>query len=93
MIKKSGFLVIAVLLAISLAPSPAQSSSEEDAVRAAVLEYVEGVSLAQRLNNGPLPVDEALEFCEQIAAGLESAHDKGIVHRDLRASSAAYTPT
>ena len=43
MIKKSGFLVIAVLVAISLAPSPAQSSSEEDAVRAAVLDYVEGV--------------------------------------------------
>ncbi len=43
MIKKSGFFVVAVLLAISLAPSPAQSSSEEDAVRAAVLDYVEGV--------------------------------------------------
>jgi serine/threonine protein kinase len=39
--------------------------------------------LAQRIAKGPLAVDEALKVCRQIAEGLESAHEKGIIHRDL----------
>ncbi len=42
-----------------------------------VLELVEGETLAQRIAKGPLPVDEALEVCRQIAEGLEAAHEKG----------------
>jgi serine/threonine protein kinase len=57
-----------------------------------VMELVEGRSLADRLTAGPLPIDEALGIVEQIAGGLEAAHDSGIVHRDLKPSNVMLTP-
>jgi eukaryotic-like serine/threonine-protein kinase len=57
-----------------------------------VLEWVEGLTLDQRLKNGPVPVDEALGICCQIAEGLEAAHDKGIIHRDLKPANIQLTP-
>ena len=51
---------------------------------ALILELIEGETLAQRLKKGPLPVEECLEVCKQIAEALESAHDKGVIHRDLK---------
>ena len=56
---------------------------EADGVRFLVMELVTGADLAQRMQDGPVPVEEALELARQIAAGLEAAHDGGIVHRDL----------
>jgi serine/threonine protein kinase len=53
---------------------------------------LEGRSLADRLKAGPLPIDEALGIVEQIAGGLEAAHDAGIVHRDLKPSNVVLTP-
>src|ERR1700740_324010 len=49
-----------------------------------VTELLEGVTLRDRLMNGPLPVRKAIEYAVQIAEGLACAHDKGIVHRDLK---------
>src|SRR5437667_1574591 len=53
-------------------------------VHALVLELVEGPTLADRIAQGPIPVDEALPIARQIAEALEAAHEQGIVHRDLK---------
>ena len=57
---------------------------ESDGVAALVLEFVDGPTLADRLEHGPLPIAEALAIARQIAEALEAAHEKGIVHRDLK---------
>ena len=57
---------------------------ESDGVKALVLELVEGPTLADRIAQGPIPVDEALPIAKQIAEALEAAHEKGVIHRDLK---------
>ena len=49
-----------------------------------VLELVEGPTLADRIKQGPIPVDEALPIAKQIAEALEAAHEQGVIHRDLK---------
>ena len=58
----------------------------EDAagVKALVMELVEGPTLADRIAQGPVPIDEALTIARQIAEALEAAHERGIIHRDLK---------
>ena len=57
---------------------------EAEGVRALVLELVEGPTLADRISQGPIPVDEALPIAKQIAEALEAAHEQGVIHRDLK---------
>ena len=57
---------------------------EADGVRALVLELVEGPTLADRIKQGPIPLDEALPIAKQIAEALEAAHEAGVIHRDLK---------
>ena len=57
---------------------------EADGVRALVLELVEGPTLADRIKQGPIPLDEALPIAKQIAEALEAAHEQGVIHRDLK---------
>ena len=49
-----------------------------------VSEYVRGTTLRQRLDQGPLPVRDAMAIASQLAQGLSAAHERGIVHRDLK---------
>jgi eukaryotic-like serine/threonine-protein kinase len=57
-----------------------------------VMELVEGITLAERILEGPLALDEALAVARQIAAALEEAHEKGITHRDLKPSNIKRSP-
>ena len=57
---------------------------EQDGVRALVLELVEGPTLAERIAQGAIPVDETLPIAKQIADALEAAHEAGVIHRDLK---------
>lgn len=65
---------------------------EAEGVRALVLELVEGDTLADRIQPGPLRVSEALTIARQIADALDAAHEKGIVHRDLKPANIKVTP-
>jgi serine/threonine-protein kinase len=57
-----------------------------------VMEYVEGHSLARRLDEGPLELREAPRLGAEIADGLRQAHAKGLVHRDLKPGNVIVTP-
>jgi serine/threonine-protein kinase len=60
--------------------------------QALVLELVDGVTLAARIGQGPLPVREALTLARHIAEALQAAHEKAIVHRDLKPANIIVTP-
>jgi Tol biopolymer transport system component len=59
--------------------------------RALVMELVEGPTLAERIAQGPIPLEEALPIARQIAEALEYAHEKGVVHRDLKPANVKLT--
>src|SRR5215204_6099213 len=65
---------------------------QADGVQALVMELVDGVTLADRLVHGPLPLEEALAAARQIADALQAAHDQGIVHRDLKPANIKVRP-
>ena len=63
----------------------AYDAEQADDVNFLVMEYVEGVDLAHKVREeGPLPVDQACEFVYQTAMGLQHAHEKAMVHRDIK---------
>lgn len=59
--------------------------SEAKGLHFLVMEYVQGIDLSRRLEeSGPLPVLEACEYIRQTAIGLQHAHERGLVHRDIK---------
>src|ERR1044072_2573425 len=59
--------------------------------RAIVMELVEAPTLADRIAEGPIPLDEALAIARQIADALEAAHEKNVRHRDLKPANVKVT--
>jgi Tol biopolymer transport system component len=64
---------------------------ESNGVRALVMEFVEGGTLADRIASGPLPIEDALGIARQMAEALEAAHTLAIVHRDLKPANIKLT--
>jgi serine/threonine-protein kinase len=56
------------------------------------MEYVEGKTLKDKLEEGQLPIKEALQIGSEVAEALQKAHSAGVVHRDLKPSSIIITP-
>jgi Tol biopolymer transport system component len=76
----------AQLLASLNHPHIAHIHGLEDSTKvlALVMELVDGPTLADRIAQCPVPLDEAVSIAKQIAEALEAAHEQGIVHRDLK---------
>jgi eukaryotic-like serine/threonine-protein kinase len=81
------------LLASLNHPNIATIHGIEDAagLRALVLEYIEGETLADRIARSALPIAEALAIARQVQDALDAAHERGIVHRDLKPANIAIT--
>jgi len=84
----------AQLLASLNHPHIAQVHGFEHAggLHALVMELVEGPTLADRITQGAIPIDEALAMAKQIAEALEAAHEQGIIHRDLKPANIKVRP-
>jgi len=56
-----------------------------------VMELVDGLELKKKISEGALPSEEVLRITRQISAGLQTAHDRGVVHRDIKSSNIMLT--
>jgi len=66
---------------------------ESDGQRALVMELVPGETLAATIRRDAIPASESLNIARQIAEALEAAHEKGVVHRDMKPGNVMITPT
>jgi serine/threonine-protein kinase len=79
----------AVAFAADAAMAPKEAGH---CTHALVLEFVDGPTLADRIAQGPLSIDDALPIARQIADALEAAHEQGIIHRDLKPANIKVRP-
>jgi len=64
---------------------------EEEGESFIAMEYVEGQTLRAKIEKGQLEIDESLDIAIQVAGGLEEAHKKGIIHRDIKSANIMVT--
>ena len=64
---------------------------EADGQMFIAMEYIDGKELKELIGNNQLSIDDVLNYATQIAAGLQAAHEKGIVHRDIKSSNIMIT--
>jgi serine/threonine protein kinase/dienelactone hydrolase len=64
---------------------------EEEGKSFIAMEYVEGQTLRAKIEKGPMEIDESLDIAIQVAGGLEEAHKKGIIHRDIKSANIMVT--
>src|SRR5271167_1025341 len=64
---------------------------QQDGIEYLVMEYLEGETLAARIEKGPLTTADLLRYASQIADALDKAHRRGIVHRDLKPGNVMLT--
>ena len=65
---------------------------ESEGIHFLVMELIEGDTLGDRIQSGPIPVEEVLKLALQMAEALEAAHEKGVIHRDLKPANIKVTP-
>ena len=65
---------------------------EGNGIDALVMELVGGPTLADRIERGPIPIEDALPIARQLAEALDAAHEQGIIHRDLKPENIKLTP-
>ena len=65
---------------------------QEEGASYLVLEYVPGQTLTQRIAHKPLKLEQALSIGQQVAEAMSAAHDKGVIHRDLKPGNIKITP-
>jgi Tol biopolymer transport system component/predicted Ser/Thr protein kinase len=68
-------------------------TGHQDDIDFLVMEYLEGETLAQRLQKGPLPLEQVLQYAIEISDALDKAHRKGVTHRDLKPGNIMLTKT
>src|SRR5580700_691215 len=68
-------------------------TGHQDEIDFLVMEYLEGETLAQRLQKGALPLEQVLQFAIEISDALDKAHRKGVTHRDLKPGNIMLTKT
>ncbi len=71
--------------------STIHSIEESDSEVFIVMEFIDGIELKDKIKSGPIPAKEAINIAIQIAEGLEAAHKKGIVHRDIKSQNIMIT--
>src|SRR5271169_1503201 len=68
-------------------------TGHQDDIEFLVMEYLEGETLAQRLQKGALPIQQVLQYAIEISDALDKAHRKGVTHRDLKPGNIMLTKT